>query len=122
MEGSTEGLCSGSPAVLATGCSRRWGGPIPPCTFYRCVFRLPCDADLEKPVGRDRIVINVCDFERYMASRAYGAAGQGPTLISSWRIRRTLVGASCGRKGQLNEGNRRLTARGGCPHRRNAQD
>jgi hypothetical protein len=34
------------------------GGPIPPFTFYRCGFRLSCDADLGKPLHRDRIVIN----------------------------------------------------------------
>jgi hypothetical protein len=48
----------GSSAVLATGCSWWWGGLIPPCTFYRLGFRLACDADLEKPAGRDLIVIN----------------------------------------------------------------
>lgn len=47
MEGSTEGVCSGSSAALATGYSWWWGGLIPPCTFYRCAFRLPCDAILK---------------------------------------------------------------------------
>jgi hypothetical protein len=64
MEGSTEGVfragpgvCSGSPAVLATA-PGRWGGPIPPFTFYWFGFRPSCDADLGKPLRRNRIVIN----------------------------------------------------------------
>ncbi|GGX47646.1 hypothetical protein GCM10010353_72300 [Streptomyces chryseus] len=66
MEGSTEGVspawtrgCSGPSAVLATGRSWRWGGPIPPFTLYRPAFRLSCDADLGKPLRRNRIVINL---------------------------------------------------------------
>ncbi|OEJ49446.1 hypothetical protein BGK72_00005 [Streptomyces agglomeratus] len=65
MEGPTEGVCSigsrgcsGSSAVLATGCSWRWGGPVPPFTFYRSGFRPSCDGDLGKPLHRDCIVIN----------------------------------------------------------------
>lgn len=47
MEGSTEGVCSGSSAVLATESSWWWGGLIPPGTFCRLAFRPPCQPILE---------------------------------------------------------------------------
>ncbi|GHG19459.1 hypothetical protein Shyd_71900 [Streptomyces hydrogenans] len=63
MEGSTEGACPAgskgcSGSVLATGCSWRWGGPVPPFTFYRCGFRARCDGGFKEPLRRDRIVIS----------------------------------------------------------------
>ncbi|MYW47288.1 hypothetical protein [Streptomyces sp. SID161] len=41
------------------------GGPIPPFTFCRFGFRLSCDAGLEEPLRRDRIVVKATAADRW---------------------------------------------------------